>query len=290
MPTLEEYQQYIESGGKSSDELTLEDAAPAEETETIGSEVIEVEPEENQDESDEAEELEDSEEDLEGEPEGDYREEGDKLPEKQQTAFQKRLEREKRKLEEEIRKQVEEQYTAHNTFFQTLGVDPQTAIQAMEQQAKRNEALRLQEAYGWDDNETSLYLRQRELEEAHTQLRIQNEILALQNNPQYEGLNTLRPQIETMVKRNPQMTVEQAYWAVGGPTLVEQTRLEAKAREAARRAKPKRKVVTETVTPANSGNDLTPEMIATMRMFGLTEKEVQALAKAPAIKIGRAYV
>lgn len=73
------------------------------------------------------------------------------------------------------------------------------------------------------------------------------------------------------------MTVEQAYWAVGGQSLAQQLKREAQQREANKRSQTKRTVVSDAPQTMDGPAPLTPEQVQFARMNKMSEADVRAL-------------
>jgi hypothetical protein len=206
------------------------------------------------------------------------------LPENQKTAFQKALEREKRKAREEaqkrVREQLESEYNPYKRFFEQLGMDPETAMKAIEQNKLQQEAQRLAEQNGWTDQETEWYIKQQQLEREQTEMRVSLRVYELADSPNYPGIKQMKGPIVEFIRKNPHATVEQAYYAVGGEPLLQQLRREAEQRQIAKRQQPKRTVVTDTQTMPTGPAPLTPEDLQFMRYTGMSEAEVRKLKEA----------
>lgn len=208
----------------------------------------------------------------------------DDIPEQQKTAFQKRMERERRKIEEELKQQYEQQFSAHNQFFHQLGVDPEQAMKAIEDNRIRQQAQQLAYEQGWDEQQQQWYINQQKMDRELRELRIANQINEMADNPEYHGIKQMKPQIADMVYRNPSLSVEQAYWAIGGPKRAEQLRLEAQQREIAKRSQARRTVVKDTTSPVTDAPPLAPGAIAAARSIGLSESKARELLTADPIE------
>lgn len=266
--TLEQFRAAKESGVDLYEQQVEEDAAPQEE-------VTEEIPEEPEQPSEEQEEPE--------------------IPKEHQTAWQKRAERERRKGAEEaeakLKGEYESELTRYKRFFEASGLDPDQALKALEQnrikeesrRAVTSEAQQLAYQYGWDDQQTEDYInhqadilsRQRQQEGEMRELRVAVAINDLADKPDYPGIKGMKSQITEFVRANPSVSVEQAYWAVGGSSLAQQLKREAEQREIAKRSQTPRKVVTDGGKVNDTGGSLTPEQVSFMRSEGLSEAQMR---------------
>lgn len=212
------------------------------------------------------------------------------LPEEQKTAFQKRLEREQRKIreqaEQELKEQYESQYSKHKQVVDLLGGDPD-AVERMirENQMKaqaQSQAQQMAQYYGWDEEQTQQYVQQQVKEQQREQelaeLKVQVQINDLKDNPDYAGIGSMKQEIQSMISRsNGTLNVEQAYWALGGKSRAEQLRREEQQRQIAKRSKPKRTVQSDSPTSGVAEKALPPEIEAERVRMGLSVKEARAL-------------
>lgn len=262
--TIDDYRQAKESGIDLYE--VQEDAAPEEEQQ------IE-KPQEDQETEPEQETEQDDEQELD--------EEEIEVPEEQKTAFQKALEREKRKAREhalkKVREELEAEYNPYKAFFDRLGLDPQKALEAIEQSRIRQEAQRLADERGWTDVEMQMYIRQQELEREQTEMRVSLRIYELADTPDYPGIKQMKNAITEFIRANPRATVEQAYWAVGGQSLAQQLKREAEQRAVKKREQSSRKVVSDTISSPGGPAPLPPEAVAFMKETGMSEEEVRLL-------------
>ena len=207
------------------------------------------------------------------------------IPQEQQTAFQKALEREKRKARETAEKKYSEQFEKEYTdklnpykqFFDQLGIDPQTAMQAIEQNKIKQEAEQLAYNNGWDEQQTQWYMQQQQQSKELHELRVSVQINDLSDTPDYPGIKGMKGQISDMIRQNPNMNVQQAYWAVGGQSLAQQLKREAEQREIAKRSQTKRTVVSDSPITQTGPVPLTPEAVTFMRQNNMTEAQVRQL-------------
>ena len=235
-----------------------------------------------------------------GEQEGENEEEEDEepLPKEQRNAFYKRVQRERKKAYEEalqkVRQELEAQYNPYKQFFEHLGIKPEDALRHLEEQRliqearaqASREAQVLADRYGWTDEETQRWIdeqakiiaRQRKQEEEIRELRVAVRINELADSGEYPGIKNMKGAIIDFIRRNPYATVEQAYWAVGGPQLIKQLKRESEQREAAKRSQTRRVVLTGGDQGDMSGPaPLPPEAVRFMQETGLSESEVRFL-------------
>ncbi|WP_410512054.1 hypothetical protein PaeBR_18720 [Paenibacillus sp. BR2-3] len=233
--------------------------------------------------------AEDSEIDTEGEPDPEQDEEPE-LPEAQKTAFQKALEREKRKMKEEqdtMRSELEQQYNPYKSFFDQLGItDPAIALKAIEDNRLLKQAEQLADDQGWSDDQALKYLKQRQeqhrLSEELHDLRISNQINELADNPDYAGIKGMKEQIKSKITASGgALSAEEAYWAVGGKERAAQLKRETTQREIAKRATAKRTVQTDTAASANGEKTLPEEVRQAAKAAGISEKEARRLVDMP---------
>jgi len=273
--TLAAYRQMISSGIDPYAVVEKVDAAPTQE-------VTEVEQQEIQEDIDTQEKFDNA--DL-SDDTVNQDDEPIVIPQDQQTAFQKALEREKRKARETAEKKFKEQYeTEYSTkldpyqkFFDQLGIDPQTAMQAIEQNKIKQEAEQLAYQNGWDENQTQWYMQQQQQSKELHELRVSVQINDLSDTPDYPGIKGMKGQISEMIRQNPNMNVSQAYWAVGGQSLAQQLKREAEQREIAKRSQTKRTVVSDSPITQTGPAPLTPEAITFMRQNNMSEAQVRQL-------------
>ena len=262
--TLEQYREAVKSGVDLNAEPQQEikvDAAPIEEFEQIG----------EQDPHDR--EIEPVVDDLEPE--------SDPIPQEHQSAWAKRAERERRKATEEtetrLKAEYETQIDPYKKFFDQLGIDPQTAMQAIEQNKIKQEAEQLAYNNGWDEQQTQWYMQQQQQSKELHELRVSVQINDLSDTPDYPGIKGMKSQIGDMIRQNPNMNVSQAYWAVGGQSLAQQLKREAEQREIAKRSQTKRTVVSDSPITQTGPAPLTPEAVTFMRQNNMTEAQVRQL-------------
>jgi len=237
-----------------------------------------------QDDMDAQEHTEDRETDDNADLSGDT-EEPIEIPEAQKTAFQKALDREKRKAREAADKKFKEQYESeyseklnpYKQFFDSLGLDPQKAMELIETNRMKQEAETLAYQHGWSEEQTQMFMKQQQLEKEQTDMKVSLKLYELSETPDYPGIKQMKGAITEFVRLNPRTSVEQAYWAVGGANLAQQLKREAEQREIAKRSQPKRTVVTDAPSNNKGPAPLPPEAVAFMRQNSMTEAQVRQL-------------
>jgi len=266
-----EYREMKESGG------LVDDAGLQEQEEGVT--------EENEDVEDtSADEQEEGVETSEESEDGDLPE----LSEKEKTAFEKRRERDERKMREkieaELKDQYEKQYGRHKQVIDLLGGDPDAIEKRIRENQVMAEANRLAEQNGWDDEQTRWYVEQQKQQQELKELRVQMQINRLKDNPEYAGIGAMEKDIMSVIDRsNGALNVEQAYWALGGPKRIEQIRLEAQMRESEKRKKQSRTVLTDAPTPNTAEKPLPPDVLRDAERMGISAAEARRLmSKEPA--------
>lgn len=236
--------------------------------------------------------------DFDDEPESDAEEVSDaevqgedhELPEAQKTAFQKALEREKRKMKEEqdtMRSELEQQYNPYIAFFDQLGIqDPSIALKAIEDNRLRKQAEQLADDQGWTDDQALQYLRQRQeqhrLSEELQDLRVANQINELADNPDYAGIKGMKEQIKGKIASSGgALSAEEAYWALGGKERAAQLKRETAQREIAKRSTAKRTVQTDTSAVPSGEKPLPADVRQAAKAAGISEKEARRLVDMP---------
>jgi len=283
MATLDDYRN--NSGDFAEDTAPVQDAVVPEETEEVFTDEFEQPDEQEQ------EEYEDT---FEGEEETDtdtFEDDGPELSPKEKTAFEKRLERERRKLEEKLSKELEDKYSKHKRIIDRFGGDPDQIEQFLQQQQIQQEvtaqAAQMAEYNGWDQEQTQWYInsqmqqRQQELQQQQLQrelqeLRLANEINDLRDNPDFPGIVAMKKEIADLVsKSNGTLNVSQAYWALGGERRAQQMKREAEQRAVAQRRS--RVVAKDSPTQASTEQAIPSSVLAEAKRMGMSEKEVREL-------------
>lgn len=268
-----EYRQLKESGG-----LTVIDAVSQEETPTVVEEEVTEELETDVPED----ELE---EELEGDPVIEDEDDLPPLDEKEKTAFQKRMDRENKKNEERIRAEYEEKYGKHKSVIDLLGGDVDVVEKRIRDNQMAQQAQTLAEQNGWDDEQTKWYIEQQKQQQELKDLRTQMQINKLKDNPDYAGIASMEKDIMAKIdKTNGALTVEEAYWAMGGPKKAEQIRLEAQMRESEKRKKTPRTVLTDSQTSTISEKPLPPEVVQQAERMGISAAEARRLMNSEPAK------
>lgn len=267
---INEFRALKESGG------TVADAALQEE------EVLEEEQEEVDEEQQEEEETDEREEEA-------QEEEDDlpPLPPKEQTAFEKRMAREKAKLEEKLRQEIEaateSKYSKHREAIELLGGDPEKLLKAAAESKVLKEAQKLADQNGWTEEETKWYVEQKKQEAELKELRVQMQINRLRDNPEYAGISSMEREIlQKIDKSNGALSVEEAYWALGGSKKAEQIKLEAQQREIAKRAKTPRTVVKDSPSNTTREKPIPESVLREAKLMGISEAEARRLMNSKA--------
>jgi hypothetical protein len=265
MPTLDEFRN--NSGVFAEEPAPEQDAAAPEE------EIEELEPVDDLEDAP-IEELEDLPDHDEPEPD---------LTPKEKTAFEKRMERERKKIEEQLSKQFEDKYSKHKRVIDQLGGDPDKIEQAMKERQLQDEALRMAEYNGWDEQQMQWYIQQQQanlqqenLQKELAELRISNQVNDLRDNPEFAGISSMKKDIADIVaKSNGTLNVEQAYWALGGQKRAQQTKREAEQRAAVQRRT--RVVASDAPGSASTEKAIPSNILAQAAQMGMSEKELREL-------------
>ena len=262
--TLEQFREAKQSGVDLYADIpqeVQEDAAPIEEEAEEQQETV-VEESET---SEESETVEDTEE----------------IPPEQKNAFYKRMQRERKKAVDEaeasFNKKLEDTLNPYKSFFDSLGLDPQKAMELIETNRMKQEAENLAYQNGWSEEQTQMFMRQQQQDKEMRDLRVSVQINDLADGADYPGIKQMKAPIVDFMKRNPSSNVTEAYWAVGGANLAQQLKREAEQREIAKRSQPKRTVVTDAPSNNKGPAPLPPEAVAFMRQNNMTEAQVRQL-------------
>lgn len=203
------------------------------------------------------------------------------LNEKEKTAFEKRMERERAKERERIQAEYEEKYGRHRQIIDLLGGDPEAIEKRIRDNQIAQEAQRLAEANGWDEEQTSWYVEQQKQQRELKELRVQMQINRLKDNPDYAGIASLEKEIMSKIdKTGGALSVEEAYWALGGHKRAEQIRLEAQMRESEKRKKQPRTVITDAPITTTGEKPLPPEVAQEAQRMGISAAEARRLMSA----------
>lgn len=269
-----EYEQLKQSG-----ELVTDAALQEAETQITPDDRYE-EPEDVEQSEDQQEEQE-APEDAPEDAETDDTEEEDELTPQEKTAFQKRLEREQKKIREDMEREFEQKYGKHKEVIESLGGDPDKILAAARENRIIQEAQRMAEANGWTDEETRWYVDQQKQQQELKELRVQMQINRLKDQPDYLGIDRMEKEIMSKIdKSNGALTVEEAFWALGGPKRVEQVKLEAQQREIARRAQQPRTVQRDAPSTAVGEKPLPSNVLKEAQSMGISEAEARRLYQA----------
>ncbi len=196
------------------------------------------------------------------------------LPPEQKTAFQKRLEREQKKIREDVEKEFGQKYSRHDGIVQQLGGD----LDVIERQLQEQEWLKEAQASGYTQEEYETYARQKRMEAELFDLRIDNQINDLRDNATYAGIRDMKKDIKDIIRTsNGKLTAQQAYWALGGEARAAQAKREAEQREIAKRTQGKRTVQTDSPAGSKPKTALSPEILAQAKKMGISVEEAQRL-------------
>lgn len=210
------------------------------------------------------------------------------LNEKEKTAFEKRLERDKGKLEEKIRADMDEQYkqkySKHDEVIASMGGDPDRILTAAKEAQTLREANRLAEQNGWDEDTTQWYIEDQKNKQELKELRVQMQINNLKDNPDYAGISSMEKDILSMIdKSNGALNAEQAYWAMGGSKKAAQIKLETEQREIIKRGQQSRTVLKDAPNNTSGEKPLSPQVLQEAKRMGISEAEARKLMnKQPA--------
>lgn len=296
MPTLDEFRNKTGVFAPENDQELVQDAdAQPEESEVKmgGDEIEETEDKIQDQEVQDDTELETSPDEQKGTVETFEHDGLPELSEKEKPAFVKRLEAEKKKLAEQLKKEIESQYNPYKEVVDLLGGDLNRIKEAIQENQIMMEAQRMANQYGWDEEQMNFYIQQqqaiRQQERLHQELqelRIANEINDLRDNPAFSGIKEMKQEIMDLVKRsNGALTVQQAYWALGGAKRAEQMRLEAEQRAAVKRSEMRRTPQNDHAAIAPGPKPLPPEILDQARRMGLTEQQARELLEFDATNI-----
>lgn len=206
------------------------------------------------------------------------------LSEKEKTAFDKRMERERAKLQEKIDSEYKQKYARHDEVITMLGGDPDAIEKRIRDNQLAAHAQQLADQNGWSEEDTQWYINQQKQEQELKELRVQMNINKLKDNPDYAGISSMEKEILSKIdKTNGALTVEEAYWALGGKNRAEQIRLEAQVRESVKRQQKPRTVLTDAPTTTVGDKPLAPEIAREAERMGISPSEARRLmSKEPA--------
>jgi hypothetical protein len=263
-----EFRQLKESGGTVTD-AALRDAETTiiDDREEVITETEDVEKEEEHEEQeDQQEHEEDEEEDL------------PQLSEKEKTAFEKRRERDEKKIREQLKAEYEQMYGRHKQVIEMLGGDPDAIEKRIRDNQLAQEAQRLADANDWSEEDKQWYINQQKQELELKELRVQSSINKLSTNPDYAGISTMEKEILAKIDQtNGKLSVEEAYWALGGHKKAEQIRLEAQMRESVKRQKTPRTVITDTQVSTTTEKPLPSDVVRDAERMGISAAEARKL-------------
>lgn len=216
--------------------------------------------------------------------ESDVEEELPPLTEKEKTAFERRMERERTKEREKLEAEYKQKYARHDEVITMLGGDPDAIEKRIRDNQLAAQAQRLADQNGWSEEDTQWYINQQKQEQELKELRVQMNINKLRDNPDYAGISSMEKEILSKIdKTNGALSVEEAYWALGGPKKAEQIRLEAQVRESEKRKKQPRTVITDAPTTTVGEKPLPPEVAKDAERMGISADEARRLmSKGPA--------
>jgi hypothetical protein len=194
------------------------------------------------------------------------------LPEKQKTAFVKRMEAEDRKLRERLTAEYEAKYGQYKQVFEKHNLTPEILDAAYTRSHETNMLQNLVYNQGFSEDQARMYMdNQRAI--------IGQEIQKV--SAQYPGMESMTPQITNMIQQNPSLNPVQAYFAVGGEALIEQRTREAAQRAIAQRTGSKRTVVSDFAEAPEVGpKGLMPEEARAAREMGISDKQARAMRDA----------
>lgn len=276
MATLEDFRNNTGDFAESTAEV--QDAAVQEEVQDDAEDTEEyTEPTDNDTEPDE-----DIDEDVEHEEQ--YEDDIPELPEKEKTAFQKRMERESKKIEERLSKELEEKYNPFKRVVDKLGGDPEQIEQMLQQRQIQAEAEQLAYNNGWDEDQTQWYVNQKqqdlqqiELQKELQMFRISDKVNDLRDDPRFPGIHGMKKEIADFVaKSGNTLDVTQAYWALGGEKRAQQMKRETEQRAAVK--KRTRVVASDTATTASTEQVIPAHILSQAKQMGISEKELRDLA------------
>jgi len=196
------------------------------------------------------------------------------LPPEQKTAFAKRLEREQKKLREQIQAEESAKFAKHQRIIDSLGGDPDAIEKAFQEQAWAKEAA----SQGYENPEDSaLYVEQKRMQAELFDLRAKDQINDLRDNPLYSDIKRAEKEVKDYMLRTGS-TAKEAYWAIGGEARAQQLKREAEQRAVVKKAQPKRTVQTDSST-GDSGTlpPLDAENERLRKQMGMTHHEALEL-------------
>lgn len=202
------------------------------------------------------------------------------IPKEQNEAFQKRLERERKKLREQLESEVESKYSRHKQLIDMMGGDPDKIEQAIQENNRIAKANKMAEQNGWDEEQTKYYLNEQRKDDEVQELRTQVEINDLKDDPNYAGIGAMKTDIMSKVRQTGNtLSVKEAYWALGGEKRALQLKRETEQRAAVKRTKKKRTVQSDSSTAQASEPLLSPEDEKMRKRMGISATEAKKLMK-----------
>ena len=192
------------------------------------------------------------------------------LPPEQKNAFQKRLEREQKKIRDQVEAESIAKYAKHQRIIDSLGGDPDAIEKAFQEQEWTKEA----QSQGYEKPEESAwYIAQKKQQAELNELRVKVQINELKDDPLYAGIKGSEKEIQAFMTRTGS-TAKEAYWAIGGEARAQQLKREAEQRAIVKKAQPKRTVQSDSATgDAGTFPALPSELEAQRKQMGLSHQE-----------------
>ena len=218
----------------------------------------------------ESEEITDSAESTEAEETTDDNEDLPELPPEQKNAFQKRLEREQKKIRDQVEAESIAKYAKHQKIIDSLGGDPDAIEKAFQEQEWAKEA----QSQGYEKPEESAwYIAQKKQQAELNELRVKVQINELKDDPLYAGIKGSEKEIQAFMTRTGS-TAKEAYWAIGGEARAQQLKREAEQRAIVKKAQPKRTVQSDSSTgDAGALPPLPADIEVQRRQMGISHQE-----------------
>jgi len=192
------------------------------------------------------------------------------LPPEQKNAFQKRLEREQKKIRDQVEAESIAKYAKHQRIIDSLGGDPDAIEKAFQEQEWTKEA----QSQGYEKPEESAWsIAQKKQQAELNELRVKVQINELKDDPLYAGIKGSEKEIQAFMTRTGS-TAKEAYWAIGGEARAQQLKREAEQRAIVKKAQPKRTVQSDSATgDAGTLPALPSELEAQRKQMGLSHQE-----------------
>lgn len=195
------------------------------------------------------------------------------------------MEAEKEKLRKEIEAEIETKYSKHREAIETLGGDPDKVINLANENKRIADANRLAEQNGWNEDQTTWYLENQKKDQRLKELEVKVEINSLKDKTDYAGIGSMEKEILAKIEQSKgALSVEEAYWALGGSKKAAQIKLEAQMREAENRKKQPRTVLTDSQTANSTEKPLPPDVLRDAERMGISVAEAHKLMKSEAPK------